>query len=388
MRLHRFTLAAGLLAALAAPSVVSAQAGGPSPDELFQKLDKNADGKLNADEISEDQKRFFDRTVRVGDKDNDGVLTKDEFVQANKPQENPGVPLNPQGDGRPGDRMAELRQRFEMMDRNKDGKITKDEIPEQLRDRMAQLFERAGKDSVTIEEFGRFSGGPPGGQGGRPDPGQLFDRFDANKDGKITKDELPEPMRERFAQAFERIGKTELTRDDFASASRMAFGPNAPDGRPMDGPMGGRPPVFLRLADADGDGKISKDELAKLADKFGELDRNNDGTLDLSELMGGPPPGIGRPEMQRPDGTPNTRPVAGGPGSNPFFARMDANGDGKISKDEAPDRLKENFDRMDRNSDGFLTQEEMQSAFERGGQRPGQPGQPSQPGRPRRPQSE
>ncbi|MDZ4686973.1 MAG: EF-hand domain-containing protein, partial [Planctomycetaceae bacterium] len=103
MLLHRFTLAAGLAAALAAPSMASAQDGGPSAEELFQKLDKNADGKLTADEIGDDQKRFFDRTVRVGDKNNDGVLTKDEFVQANKPQDNPNVPLNPQGGGNPGE---------------------------------------------------------------------------------------------------------------------------------------------------------------------------------------------------------------------------------------------------------------------------------------------
>jgi len=257
---------------------------------------------------------------------------------------------------------------------------------------MAQLFERAGKDEISLEEYGRFAGGPPGQQG-RPDPAQMFQRFDTNNDGKITKDEIPEPMRERLAPAFERLGKTELTREDFAEATRRMSQPG-PDGRPMDGPMIGRPPAFFRLADANGDGKLTKDELAKVADKFSELDRNKDGSIDVSELMGGPPPGMaqggGRPEMQRLDNAPNARPAAGGPGSNPFFARMDANGDGKITKDEAPDRMKENFARMDKNSDGFLTQEELQGAFEgQGRPRPGQPGQPKgDAGRPKRPQPE
>ena len=38
----------------------------------------------------------------------------------------------------------------------------------------------------------------------------------------------------------------------------------------------------------------------------------------------------------------------------------DANGDGKLSKDEAPEALRQRFDRMDRNSDGFIDQNELQ----------------------------
>jgi collagen type III alpha len=40
----------------------------------------------------------------------------------------------------------------------------------------------------------------------------------------------------------------------------------------------------------------------------------------------------------------------------------DANGDGKISKEEAPDRLKENFDRFDANGDGFIDDMEARRA--------------------------
>uniref|UniRef100_A0A7C2PCM6 EF-hand domain-containing protein n=1 Tax=Schlesneria paludicola TaxID=360056 RepID=A0A7C2PCM6_9PLAN len=390
MLVQRLTISAGLAAVLAMPSLLPAQNAGPTPAELFQKLDKNGDGELTADEVSDDQKRFFDRSVRVGDKNNDGKLSQDEFVQANQPQENPSVPLAPAGGDRGGP--AELRQRFEMMDRNKDGKLSKDEIPEPLRDRLAQVFERLGRDEINLEEFGRFAGGAPGGRG-QFDPGQLFQRFDANSDGKLTRDEIPEPMRERFAQVFERLGRDALTREDFAEATRQVFGQGGrPDGnRPGDGPMGGRPPVFFRLVDTDGDGRLSKDELARAADKFAELDRNSDGAIDPSELFGGPPPGMafggGRPDMPRPDG----RPLPDGPGSNPFFARMDQNGDGKISREEAPERMRDGFDRMDRNGDGYLTQEELQAAFQsqQRGPRSGQPDRPDDnPNRPRRPMPE
>lgn len=61
------------------------------------------------------------------------------------------------------------------------------------------------------------------------------------------------------------------------------------------------------------------------------------------------------------------RAPGGGGGFNPaaMFQRMDSNGDGKLSPEEAPDRLKETFASADANSDGFLTAEELQQAFSR-----------------------
>src|SRR6267154_2215962 len=41
------------------------------------------------------------------------------------------------------------------------------------------------------------------------------------------------------------------------------------------------------------------------------------------------------------------------------FRRMDANKDGKISRDEAKARIAENFDRIDRNKDGFIDRDEL-----------------------------
>ncbi|HLW64008.1 MAG TPA: hypothetical protein VKS79_01735, partial [Gemmataceae bacterium] len=42
-----------------------------------------------------------------------------------------------------------------------------------------------------------------------------------------------------------------------------------------------------------------------------------------------------------------------------ILERMDKNKDGKISRDEAQGRIKENFDRIDTNKDGFLDREEL-----------------------------
>ena len=49
----------------------------------------------------------------------------------------------------------------------------------------------------------------------------------------------------------------------------------------------------------------------------------------------------------------------GGQMSN--LAQMDRNGDGKISKDEAPQRMQQRFDRFDTNGDGFIDSDEMEA---------------------------
>ncbi|MCA9015069.1 MAG: hypothetical protein KDA77_07025, partial [Planctomycetaceae bacterium] len=40
-------------------------------------------------------------------------------------------------------------------------------------------------------------------------------------------------------------------------------------------------------------------------------------------------------------------------------SRIDKNSDGKVSKDEAPERLQERFDTLDVNKDGFLDAGEL-----------------------------
>ena len=53
------------------------------------------------------------------------------------------------------------------------------------------------------------------------------------------------------------------------------------------------------------------------------------------------------------------------------MARMDANGDGKLQKDEMPERMRPRFDQMDTNGDGALDGEEVQAMRrDRGRQRP------------------
>jgi Ca2+-binding EF-hand superfamily protein len=66
---------------------------------LFQRLDKNGDGVLAAEEIPEEQRRFFERMLRTGDANSDGKISREEFEAASRDQTRP-APMGP--GGRPG----------------------------------------------------------------------------------------------------------------------------------------------------------------------------------------------------------------------------------------------------------------------------------------------
>ena len=225
--------------------VASADDAVPKANDLFQTLDANGDGKLVASEIGEAQQNAFKRLLRVGDADGNGELTKDEYLNGLKSTK-PGT-TDPQ----------------------------------------------------------KADAGPPRGQKPGMDVDRLFERIDRDGDGKVALADLPERLQERLKPLFERLGKDELTKEDFATFRRLQ------GGRPGDGmrPPGDRPQMALiKLLDTDGNGMLSREELAKLADRFSELDHNSDGLLDGPELLGfgGPPPRDGVRPPERPDGAPPT----------------------------------------------------------------------------------
>jgi Ca2+-binding EF-hand superfamily protein len=272
--------------------------------ELFDKLDANKDGVVTSDEVPDDKQAIFERLIRVGDANGDKKLSKDELVAGLK--------------------------------------------------RAAPQAEAA----------------PERGLGGLPNiaPKAIFARLDADSNGKIEKDEIPERMKENLA----RVDTNSDGAIDLAEFEKVAYGggrrpegdpAGGPEGRPGQGPVPGGP--VLRALDANGDGEISASEIADATKALAKLDKNGDGKLTRDEI--GPPPGM-RPDRPG-EGTPAARPGAGGGAMvEQLLSRLkdaDKNGDKKISKDEAPDRLKENFDRIDSNSDGQLDESELKGMLER-----------------------
>jgi Ca2+-binding EF-hand superfamily protein len=234
--------------------------------------------------------------------------------------------------------------------------------------------------ALTVVLTVQAQDGPPPGQG--PGRGRFFGpsigftTLDLNGDGVLDADEI--------AAAGKTLLKLDKNSDGQITADEV---------RPMragrGGPEGGREGrergpergaennnademvKTLMAFDANGDGKLSKDELP---DRYQGLlakgDENKDGFLTPDEIRNmvaaeGPPPENargGRGEGGRPEGRGNMNFIR----FDPVLAAVDSNGDGTISAEElrnAPAALKT----LDKDGDGKITREEAAPVMRRGG---------------------
>lgn len=247
---------------------------------------------------------------------------------------------------------------FATLDANKDGSLTKDEVPgdrAKLFERLLRSNDKNGDGKLSREEFIAKQEEPRAVEPDRAaqpaiDPEVLFKRLDRDGDGKLTREEAPARMRENF----ERIDANSDGSIGLAEFREVAARLGAPGGRPPANAGGVAP--LLRILDADGNGEVSAEEIKNAPQALLKLDRNGDGKLTRDELPG-PPPGAG------PDGR---------PGAEQMLRRLkeaDRNSDGKLQKDEAPPFIAAVFARADRNSDGELDEEELKAMLERMDQR-------------------
>lgn len=185
---------------------------------------------------------------------------------------------------------------------------------------------------------------------------------------------------------------------DVPRDSRVKFQGPAEKSAPADSEEGGRPagemaggaraggmPTFESL-DANKDGKLAKDEFPEQARAFFDMiDTNKDGFIDKNESdesirrmraqFGGGPSG---PAGGSGPGGPGGAGGFGGPGGGGAggvggpggrrgfdFAELDKDGDGKLTREDYPERARQFFDLLDSNHDGFVDKAEFEEARRR-----------------------
>jgi Ca2+-binding EF-hand superfamily protein len=204
----------------------------------------------------------------------------------------------------------------------------------------------------------------------RGGPDAFIKQFDKNKDGMITKDELP-PYLHRAFERFDSNGDGKLDRPevvDLVEGLRNFFGlqPKAqPKGQPK-GPASEQVEALvnklLALQDTNKDGKISRAEArGQLANNFDQFDTNKDGFLDRMEL---------RAVAQRVIANQKGGLFKGGPfkkGPAFDFDAYDKNADGRLTRDEVRGTpLEKLFDQIDTNRDGRISRDEFEEFLEKG----------------------
>jgi Ca2+-binding EF-hand superfamily protein len=238
-------------------------------------------GKSLVAEWKAQMRKLFD----FFDRDGDGVLNsyEAEYVFSNR-----GVlQMIALGNAMPG--FTDPNRSLADFDRDGDGKISFDEFlayynssAEKLVSIRPNPFRDAFAETITEE---------------------LFKLLDANKDGKLSKEELAGAellLRSRDLDEDECLSATELVPDVFNRQARAGM-PNAAGanrlGEPLQVyPVGGIPETILeqllKRYDKDGNLRLTKAEIGLDDATFARLDRNGNGELSVTELMAwreGPP---------------------------------------------------------------------------------------------------
>jgi Ca2+-binding EF-hand superfamily protein len=122
---------------------------------------------------------------------------------------------------------------------------------------------------------------------------------------------------------------------------------------------------ILNAVDVDHDGTLSAAEIASAPAQIRKLDKNGDGKLTQDEAglqFGGGRGGRGGGRGEEEASGVGDEPPASAPSADELTAALmalDANHNGQLEKSEVPDRMQGMFERGDTNHDGVLTRDEI-----------------------------
>jgi len=262
-------------------------AGDEEVDGIFSVWDANRDGVITADEIPD--AAIFGKV----DADKDGKVTRAEvaaFLNL-KPEAKPKAGAEPakpkseekKSEAAPAPEPRTVKERvadfFRRFDKNKDGKVQKDELPG-VGDEQWQRYDRSRDDAFNKREATRYIEDQLEAAKRNPRPDNFMELFDLDRDRKVTRREYDGPA--RFFRQYDR------DRDRVVTEEELTMGPDRGPMRPeddeaMDGPTPLPKQGLIERYDANDDGRITPDEL-KAENVFRRLDRNRDGVLTGPEL--------------------------------------------------------------------------------------------------------
>jgi Ca2+-binding EF-hand superfamily protein len=228
-----------LLAAVALLISCAAAPGADNPPK------KEGAGKLPP-AVADLLKGGAEAFIKHFDKNQDGVLTKDELPP----------------------RLAMI---FDKADANGDGKLDKQEVErllQVLRTRLGEARNKAGKGGADVDRMVE----------------RMLARMDTNKDGKISKDEAQGPL----AKLFDRLDANKdgnLDKEELRKAAARLLGERRGKGERRQSGAGSAVLDFDAL-DKNADGRLTREELkgTPLAAQFDQIDANQDGKIDRKEF--------------------------------------------------------------------------------------------------------
>lgn len=153
------------------------EAGKKRAEEFFANIDKNGDGKISQDEAPEEMWNNLSKA----DKDGDGAVSKEELAAARAarggqdgrgkpggPGDGAGKPNGPRdGTDKPNGPRDGRGNPVEKFDKNGDGKLSQDEVPDEVWARMSKA-DKDGDGLVSGEELKQAHENRPDADSGKP----------------------------------------------------------------------------------------------------------------------------------------------------------------------------------------------------------------------------